>query len=234
MRHLLAFRPQEVLAIDFLKIDKGRGNDEDILVMTDVFTKCSQAVACKDQTACTVAKVLRDCWFCHYGIPLRIHSDQGSDFEGHLIREMCKLYGIQKTRTSPYHPLGNSQVERFNSTLCGMIRSLEPYERRRWPELLNHLVYICTIPHHIVLLGSQLMSDREPTIPLDQLLNKACKDWDNDYVQNQADTLKKAMTIAESQIKKTRENDERLHDRRVQVKPLEVRNQVLIPEFLTY
>ncbi|XP_033109340.1 uncharacterized protein LOC117110689 [Anneissia japonica] len=35
------------------------------------------------------------------------------------------------------------------------------------------------------------------------------------------------MTIAESQIKKTRENDKRLHDRRVQVKPLEVGKRVL-------
>ena len=63
--------------------------------MTDPFTKFSRAVPCKDQTARTVARVLRDNWFCHYGVPAQIHSDQGKNFENRLI----VLYNITKTRT---------------------------------------------------------------------------------------------------------------------------------------
>ena len=48
MRHLLAFQPLERLAIDFLKLDVGKGNIENVLVMTDSFTKFSLAVPCKD------------------------------------------------------------------------------------------------------------------------------------------------------------------------------------------
>ena len=51
MRHLMAFKPLERLAIDFLKLDRGKGGFEDVLVMTDSFTKFAQAVPCKDQTA---------------------------------------------------------------------------------------------------------------------------------------------------------------------------------------
>lgn len=125
-RHLLAFRPQEIVAVDFLKLDKGRGGYEDVLVITDVFSKYCQAVPCRDQTALTVAKALRDSWFTHYGIPGRIHSDQGRSFENAIILELCKLYGMKKSRTTAYHPAGNGQCERFNKTLCGLIRSLEP------------------------------------------------------------------------------------------------------------
>ena len=49
MRHLLAFKPLERLAIDVLKLDRGKGGFEDFLVMTDPFTKFEQAVPCKNR-----------------------------------------------------------------------------------------------------------------------------------------------------------------------------------------
>ena len=48
LRKLLAFKPLERLAIDFLKWDRGRSGYEDVLVMTDSFTKFAQAVPCHD------------------------------------------------------------------------------------------------------------------------------------------------------------------------------------------
>ena len=63
MRHLLAFKHLERLAIDFLKLDRGKGGFDYVLVMTDSFTQFAQAVPCKDQTARVVANVLRDHWF---------------------------------------------------------------------------------------------------------------------------------------------------------------------------
>ena len=86
MRHLLAFRPVEILAIDFLEMDRGRGGYEDILLLIDVYSKYDQAIPCKDQRVRMVAKVLSDVWFVHYRIPLQIHFDQGRDFESDLIK----------------------------------------------------------------------------------------------------------------------------------------------------
>ena len=42
MKHLLAFCLLELLAIDFLQLDRGKGGFEDVLVLTDAFTKYSQ------------------------------------------------------------------------------------------------------------------------------------------------------------------------------------------------
>ena len=47
----------------------------------------------KDQTAPVVAMALRDNWFGCYGVPVQLHSDQGSNSERELIREICGLYG---------------------------------------------------------------------------------------------------------------------------------------------
>ena len=85
--------------------------------MTDVYTKYVQAMPCKDQCAETVAKVLRVSWFTLFGISNRLHSDRGRNFEGEVIRELCLLYGVKKSRTTPYHPQGNVQAERVNCTL---------------------------------------------------------------------------------------------------------------------
>ena len=46
-----------------------------------------------------------------------LHSDQGTEFESNLWTEMCHQLAICKTRTNPYRPQSDGQVERFNRTL---------------------------------------------------------------------------------------------------------------------
>ena len=55
---------------------------------------------------------------CRLGKSAVIHSDQGREFENHLIQE---LLGAHKTRTTPYHPASDGLVERFNRTLLIMM-----------------------------------------------------------------------------------------------------------------
>ena len=50
-------------------------------------------------------------------MPAVIHSDQGREFENHLMQELCLLLGAHKTRTTPYHPASDGLVERFNCTV---------------------------------------------------------------------------------------------------------------------
>ena len=103
---LVASKPLEVIAIDFTS--DGR---ENVLVVTDVFSKFTQAYPTSDQRASTVAQVLTEKWFYIYGVPKRI---QGKSFEGDLLKRLCHLYGIEKSSTTPYHPEGNGQCERFS------------------------------------------------------------------------------------------------------------------------
>ena len=232
MRHLLAFKPMELVAMDFLKLDKGKGVIEDVLTITDAFSKWSVAIPCKDQTAKIAAKVLMQNWFSIYGVPLRLHSDQGRNFEGDLIRELCALYGITKTRTTAWHPQGNGQTERFNKTLCGLIKSVENCHQREWPDLIRHLVFMYnTTPHSVTGVAPYvLLFGREPTLPVDHLIGKANSDWDQDFIQCQADTMHRAWEFTKQRIQSSVAADKARRDRKANATPLAVGSRVLLKQ----
>ena len=111
---LVAHQPLELLCIDFTKADIAKGGKENILVLTDAFSKYSQAFMTNNQKSLTVAKILVEKWFSVFGIPARIHSDQGRSFDNEIISHLCKMHGIKQSTTTPYNPCGNSQCEWFN------------------------------------------------------------------------------------------------------------------------
>ena len=91
--HLIAHNPLDLVCLDFTKVDPSKGGKENVLVMTDAFTKFSVAVTTNNQQALTVAKALVERWFHVYGIPSRIHSDQGKSFDNKIVDALCKMYG---------------------------------------------------------------------------------------------------------------------------------------------
>jgi hypothetical protein len=115
-------RPLQRIAMDivcpFPEIRRGHWY---ILVIGDYFTKWKEAFPIKDMEAATAAKHLVDEVICRLGVPTTIHTDQGKNFDSALIKEICELLGIKKTRTTPYHPQSDGLVERFNRTLVGML-----------------------------------------------------------------------------------------------------------------
>lgn len=94
-------RPLELLCIDFLSIEPDRSNVQNVLVMTDHYTKYAVSFPTNNQKASTVAKCLWDGFIVHYGFPERILSDRGADFESKLIKELCEMARIHKVRTTP-------------------------------------------------------------------------------------------------------------------------------------
>ena len=138
---LTASQPLELLCIDFTKANHSKGGKENILVLTDAFSKFSQAFVVSSQKAIIVAKIPVEKWFTIFGVPAQIHSDQGRSFDNDIIFHLCKMYGIHQSTTMPYNPRGNAVCECFNRTLFGLMRTLMEEQKPNWPTYVPSLVY---------------------------------------------------------------------------------------------
>lgn len=127
------------------------------------------AVPTKNMTAKTTAEAIFNNFIVHYGIPQRLHSDQGSNFEGKLIRELCSILGVVKSRTTPYHPMGNGMCERFNRTLLDMLGTLPIHMKPNWKSHVMPLVYAYNCIRHESTGHAPffLMFGRCPRLPID-------------------------------------------------------------------
>lgn len=137
------------------------------------FSEFTQAILMQDQRANTVAEALVQHWFHLFEVLCRLHSDQGRNFESNLISQLCKVYGVQKSHTTLYHPQGNGQCERFNWTLHDLLRTLPPEKKKRWPQHLPQLVYAynTTVHNSTGMTPYFLLFGYEPKLPVDFLLN---------------------------------------------------------------
>ena len=95
--------------MDYLKIEPSKSNVENVLIVTDHFTRYAQAFPSKTQTTLATAKILWNNFILHYGFLAKIITDQGHNFESELIENLCQLAEVKKLRTSPYHPQTNGQ-----------------------------------------------------------------------------------------------------------------------------
>ena len=135
----------ELLHFDFTSIEETVPLHQEpvirnVMVMQDHFSKYVVTYVVKNQMARTAAEMLRNGYFGLFGAPTYLVSDQGKAFTGHLISNLCELYGVQKLRTSPYHAQTNGQVERMNQTIIRMIGKLEQDKKACWSEHLLEML----------------------------------------------------------------------------------------------
>lgn len=220
--------------MDFLSIEPDSSNTENVLVITDHYTRYAQAFPTRDQKASTVAKVLIEKYFVHYGLPKRMHSDQGRDFESRLVHEVLGTLGIEKSRTTPYHPQGDPQPERFNRTLLNMLGTLEPSSKRKWSQHIGHLVhaYNCTSNEATGFSPYYLVFGREARLPVDLCFGTSSDDTRHEtylkYVTEMRKELKAAYELAESIAAKQNEGNKRRYDQKIRCSQLLPGDRVLI------
>ena len=142
----MATHPLDLVHLDDLCLEPGKGLVENVLVVTDHFTRYAQAFLTRTQTAQMITKTLWDKFIVHYRLPKKTLMDQGQNVESQFVADLCELMGTQKIWTSPYHLQTNGQCERFNSTLINMLGTLPKEKKLEWKNHIGMLVhtYNCT------------------------------------------------------------------------------------------
>ena len=103
------------------------------------------AVLTSNQTAKTTVDILLNSFIFKYGIPARLLSYQGPNFESAVIQQICKVLNIDKVRTSEYHPQCNGASERFNGSILSMLGAPEPEKKDDWESTNSLQVFSVSI-----------------------------------------------------------------------------------------
>ena len=108
-------------------------------MIIDQFTRWLELHALPEQTAELTARTFFEQWVTRFGTPLQVHADQGRNFESQLFTDLCKLLEVKKTRTTPYRPSSNGQVERYNQMVLSFIRCYLVDKVTQWDKHLPTL-----------------------------------------------------------------------------------------------
>ncbi|GFS90650.1 retrovirus-related Pol polyprotein from transposon 412 [Trichonephila clavipes] len=103
------------------------------LTMIDRFSKWPEAQPLKDITAETVAEAFFSSWVSRFRTPAILTTDRGRQFESSLFKALSKLLGVQKCRTTGYHPQANGMIEELHRPLKSAIKC---NATERWTEVL--------------------------------------------------------------------------------------------------
>ena len=133
--------PMVRISIDIMgPLPRSTQGNQYVLVVVDHFTKWTEAFPMPNQEAIMVVKKLVNEFISRFGVPFEILTDQGSQFQSTLFRELGKMLGIDKTWTTAYHPMANGLVERFNCTLEMMLSMFVSETQRDWDQFIPLLM----------------------------------------------------------------------------------------------
>ena len=218
LQNLQVGSPMERVGIDLTgPWPKSDGNVY-ILTFIDHFTKWADAIPIPNKEAATVAQALVSKIFTHVGCPLQILSDQGKEFDCHLLKNLCNALGIDKIRTTPYKASTNGTAERLHRTINGMCAKMVSDNQRNWSEVLPHIMaaYRSAVHESTGFTPNFLFFGREVHSPID-LMTQPPPDESSieDFVDQVAFNIQYAHQCARDTLKTQTLRRKRLYDMRV-------------------
>ena len=132
------------------------------------FLKWLECFPIPSQKAMTVARKLVYEIVARYGAVRELHSNQGTNFGSKVVLEVCRLFGIHKTRTTQYHPRSNGLIERSFRPLGRCLKAACQETRQEWDELLPLILmsYRATPQASKGVTPNMMMLGRQTRLPI--------------------------------------------------------------------
>ncbi|KAK7094801.1 hypothetical protein V1264_006302 [Littorina saxatilis] len=231
-------RPFKRVAIDLIGEIKPPSEEGHrwVLTLVDYATRYPEAVPLKKIDTETVAEALVDI-FSRIGVPEEILTDLGTQFVSECMEEVNRLLSIRHLTTTPYHPMCNGLVEKFNATLKSTLKKLCSEQPRQWHRYINALLFAYReVPQESTGFSPfELMYGRTVRGPMQILKELWTKDVDTPEVKNSyqyvfelREKLEETLEIVRENLKKSQDSGKHYYDRKAVNRKFTPGNKVLI------
>ena len=168
------------------------------------FTKYVIAWPIRDKKAITVAKGIVEHVFLPFGISSMLLTDNGREFANELLQEICRILGIVKQNTSPYHPACNGAIERWHRSMNALIGKTVQDHQRDWPQRLSYIVsaYNASVHEATGYSPNFLMFGRELNVAVDIALGNPLGPPKsvNDYAEHLTGMMAEAYEVVRAHL----------------------------------
>lgn len=116
-----------------------KSGNQYLLTITCAATRFLEAIPLRNIIARSIVKVLVK-FFSIFGLPRVIQSDQGTNFQSKLFRQVTQSLDVQYRVSSMYHPWSQGVLERWHQTLKSMLRKY-CLEKENWDERVQFVLF---------------------------------------------------------------------------------------------
>lgn len=121
------------------------GNSYAITLVCDL-TKYLVTIPIANKEANTIAKSIFEDFILIYGIPKSIRTDCGTEYRNDIMKELCKLTGIEHNFSTPYHHETLGGIERTHRVFNEYQRAYE--HNIDWDVQMKYFTYCYNTSYH--------------------------------------------------------------------------------------
>ena len=225
MQSIKTVRSWELVTLDLMgPLESTAAGHTHLLTVVDHFTKFLLMIPLKQIRSVDIIAALETHVMCVFGPPAAILTDQGSMFQSKCFEEFCSYWGVDKRRTTAFHPQGNGLNERIHRTLRALLRA-NLCDNQEWDEIISHLALAYNgsqqastgVSPHELLFGTPCR------LSIDKTLQFPGEDYPTnvpEHLNNLKRNLELIQRLALDNLKKARQKQQKQYDKTS--RPLEI------------
>lgn len=203
-----------------------------LLTFQDHFTKYVEAIPLRDQKADTIARAFVTKIFARHGAPTQLLTDQGGNFVAALMKEVCRLLGVEKVQTTAYHPESNGLLERSHHVFKDSLSHYIEVSQQDWDEWVPYVLMAYRFNIHTATGYSPhfLLYGRDPVLPIDDIVRPQTikYDVDQNYVSELIARLNKTFVTVRENLAKARERYTHQYNKKTKISSFELGDLVYL------